>query len=157
MSKAQVFFSTNQTLTASGTQTMLRITAGSAHVGKILKAYCGFNGITAADPPILVQLCRYTGDGTMSSVTGQKADLGRNEAIIATAGALATVEPTGAVVLDAAYVHPQGGSYTWNFGDTPGLIIPGTDSGSLTRLGIRLVVGTLTATTKVQASFIIEE
>lgn len=147
----------NLALTASSTKTHLRVTAGGGRPARLLKAVASFNGITAVDPPVLVQLCRYSGDGTMTSLTALAHDLARDEAQAATWGHTATVEPTGAVVLDAQYVHPQGGSYTWNFADRREIVVPGTNGSSLTRMGLRFIVGTLTATTNVQCSMTIEE
>lgn len=157
MSRQRITGNINLALTASSTKTLIRVTAGSGHAASLIKAVCSFNGVTAADAPVLVQLCRYTGDGTMTALTAIAHDPGRDEAQAATWGHTASVEPTGAVVIDAQYVHPQGGSYTWNFGPANEIIIPGTNGSSLTRLGMRFIVGTLTGTTNVQCSMTIEE
>lgn len=157
MSKQLITGNINLALTASSTKTLIRVTGASGHAARLLKAVASFNGVTAVDPPVLVQLCRYDGSGTMTSLTAVKHDVSREEAIASVWGHTATVEPTNAVVIDAQYVHPQGGSYTWNFGDGRELIIPGTNAGGYTRLGLRFIVGTLTATTNVQMSMTIEE
>lgn len=93
-----------------------------------------FNGVTAADPPILCELIRSTGSMTGTSLTAEPADADAPASLV-TAKHTSTSEGTSPTVLDSVSVHPQGG----------GIIVPSKViipvSGWVT---VRVTAGTMT-------------
>ena len=96
-----------------------------------------FDGDTGSNKPVLVELCRYSSNGTMTSAAGIKDDPGRGETIQTGAFKNATLEPApdtsigNSGILRQWHVHPQTG-YDRMFDDLEEIIIPGG-----TRFGLR--------------------
>ncbi len=140
---------TGEIATGTALKTLLQLVAATNHRVKVLGFGISFKGVTAADPPILVQLVRQTGAGTMSALTlKKKLNLGA-ETIQTTAQHTATAEPTPVDILWAKEIHPQGGSHREWFPYGEELILIGGE-----RLGL---VVTATVTTSAIASFDLEE
>jgi hypothetical protein len=124
------------TLVASATRTLLQVIAPSNHRVLVHRLEISFNGVTAADPPALLELLIQTTAGTMSALTPVPDDATYDETIQSTAQHTATSEPTASTIKWAGYSHTQNG-----------LIIPGpwVIPGG-TRLGLRYTTGTITGT-----------
>lgn len=133
---------------ASGPITALQIVAASNHRAILNFAEVSMNGITAADPPVLFDVCIETTAGTMSSLTLIHKNALDTETIQTTAQHTATVEPTATNILWRGYYHEMTGGVI----PLQKIVIPGG-----TKLGIRYTSGTLTATTKLAISAEIEE
>ncbi len=82
------------TLTASTLETALQIVAATNTRVLLHGLLVSFNGITAADPPIQVDLFIQTTAGTMSSLTLSKNNVLDTETLQTTAQHTATGEPT---------------------------------------------------------------
>lgn len=100
--------------------------AGTADFGVDLKKYrIGFDGVTASNVPVLVEVCGATfatnGPGTNSTATTPRQDYGRVLTAGFTTAAGWTVEPTVLTVLESYLLTPNGGTvlYDWPLGDTP--------------------------------------
>jgi hypothetical protein len=104
----------------TGAKTQLQITAPANQGLTEVEASCDFDGQTAGDPKILVELLRrttITGAGTSSALTLLKEDPRDAEAIQSTAQQNFSAEPTvtTTTVLDQRVVHEQSGvSFKWN-------------------------------------------
>ena len=102
--------------------------SGSADFGVDLRKYrFGFDGVTAANTPVTVELCYATfatnAPGTSSTAITPVAVAGRaNAATGFLAASNWTVEPTVLTVIDSYTVTPNGGTIIFDFqgfGDTP--------------------------------------
>lgn len=139
MAGVRGFFSQTVQLTASTNRTLCQMIAPSNQRLLLKKGSVSFNGITAADPPVLVELLIQTTAGTMSSLTPAKKTSTDDESLQATGQYAASAEPTASTVLWREFFHEQTGG-PLNFPvDLP---VPGG-----TRLGLRATPSTLTAAT----------
>lgn len=120
---------------STSTITMAQIRAASNHRVRVERIGVTFNGVSAGEVPVLVELAKQTTDGTHTgSITLVKADDDLGETIQSTGFYLATVEPTTTDVKRSALVHPFGGSVEFLFPPGRDLYINGGD-----RLGVLLV------------------
>lgn len=134
-------------VTATGPITLLQIIAPTNQRVFVEEVLFSFNGVTAADPPVLIEaLFQSTAGTTTGSVTPAKWNPSDSESIQTTANYLASGEPTAGNIIWGDYIHTQTGDReTAPSIRTPGFIIPG---GS--RLGFRYTSGTVTGTVKCQ-------
>lgn len=116
---------TNVSLAATTAKSLIGVAAPSTFGVDLKKFRIGFNGITAGDTPVLVELCYATfatnAPGTNStSVTVQQC-YGRPITAGFTAARNWTTEPTVLTVLDEWPLTPAGGLVIYDFplGDTP--------------------------------------
>lgn len=128
-------------LTAATPITELQIIAATNTRVLIDRLDISSNGITAADPGILIDILVQTTAGTMSSLTPAKVISSDTETLQTTAQKLATGEPTASTILVSVYYNEQ----TWVplLFDPPLVVVGGT------RMGVRATPGTLTAATKI--------
>lgn len=109
----------------------------------------GWNGVTATDPPVRVELLIQTDAGSGSSaITMAKNDTGYAETLQTTGIYNCTSEPTGSTIVWGTYIHPQT-SRTFVF-DPPLAIVGGT------RRGLRCTPGSMTGCS-VDVTFHLEE
>ena len=101
-------------LTATTTKTVLAIGTPADLRARLLGFGVSFDGVTASDVPVLVELLRQTTAGTNTSATPQPLDPG-SAASQVTAGSDHTVEPTAGSILMPHYVSPNGGILTVQF------------------------------------------
>lgn len=122
--------------TGTSVKTLIQLLAPTNQRLKVKEISISFNGTSNTATPILVEVVRQTGAGTMSALTLRKADPDDTETIQTTAQQNATVEPTdsGDVPM-AEYVHPQTG-FLWQAPFGGEIIVPGGG-----RLGIRVTAG----------------
>lgn len=99
---------TAQVATGTSLKTIMQIVAASNHRIVIPIISVSFEGISATDAPIDVQIMRQSTAGTMSSLTLAKDNDADDETIQTTAQHTATAEPTAGDVLARKLVHPQG-------------------------------------------------
>jgi hypothetical protein len=107
MSGVIVRANTAQVSTGTSLKTILQIVAASNHRIRVPQISVSFEGVTATDAPIQVDIYRQTDAGTMTSLTPKKDNEGDNETIQTTAQHTATVEPTKTDLLQTKFVHPQ--------------------------------------------------
>jgi hypothetical protein len=134
--------------TGTSLKTILQIIAAANHRIKIKEISVSFTGTSNTAAPILVQVCRNTDAGTLSSLTPQKLNPADDETLQTTAAHTATAEPTIGVEVMGENVHPQGG-FVWQapFGGEIQVI-----GGA--RLGIAV---TAAASVNCKARFVFEE
>lgn len=140
--------------TGAGPKTILQIAAPANQRVVVSEILLSFNGVTAADPPVLIELLYQSTAGTASALTPLKVNSSDTEAIQTTAQQTFTVEPTAGNIIWRDYIHTQTGDreiplYSPKL---PGWIIPG---GS--RLGIRYTSGTVTGTVNCAITAVCEE
>lgn len=104
-------------LAANVAKTLVQIAAPANQAVAVLRAKVSFEGVTAGDKPVLIQLLKQTtaGTGGLSTLTPKLLlSPGGAPTIQTTAlyGLWATTEPTDGDILDELYVHPQSG-YEW--------------------------------------------
>ena len=106
--------------------TMIQLVAAANHRVRILGVEWSFNGISATEEPILVEIERQTSAGTMSALTPVKIDDSLGETLQTTAQHTSTVAPTPGDVVYQRYIHPQTGwSVPWE--DLEHLVMGGGD------------------------------
>lgn len=137
------------TVTSATAITYCQLVAASNHRVFVHQLDFGFNGITAADPPTLMQLLIQTSAGTMSSLTLVKWNAGDDETLQTTAQHTSTVAPTDSSVKWSTYVHEQTRGQIYF---PKPLIIPGG-----TRMGLKLTPGTTTTNPSFSATLLCEE
>jgi hypothetical protein len=95
-------------LGAATAETLVQLRGSTACRARILSWGVSFDGVTAADAPVVVRFLRQTTDGTSSAASEVKWD-----PAIGTANCTAfhsfSAEPTAGDVLEHHEVHPQGG------------------------------------------------
>lgn len=123
------------TLVAATAKTILSVIAPAQFGADLLQFEIGFDGITATDKAVAVELVRYTADGT-----GTPGTIAQQSGRVITAGFTTkynyTVEPTGATVIRRWSLTPIGGTVLFDFGDRT----PDCDVSQL--LGIRCTAPT---------------
>lgn len=136
-------------LAASTTKTVLQLIAASNHRVLVTRIELSFQGVSAVEPPVLVDILRQTSAGTATAATPRKLNDSDDETLQTTGSKNATVEPTAGDILENFYVHPQGG-IVLDFPDP----IPVKGGG---RLGLRCTPGGTPATLPVQATIYFDE
>lgn len=105
-------------LVAATPKSVLGVIAPAAFGIDLTRLRIGFDGVTATDKAVLIELVRFTTDGTGTAGTIAQTS-GR---VLTTPTAFTTkynytVEPTGATVLDRWSLTPQGGIVVYDFGN----------------------------------------
>ncbi len=138
------------TLITAETHTLIQLIAASNHRAVIKRVEISMNGITAADPPVLFELCIQTTAGTMSALSLIHKNPLDTETIQTTAQHTATTgtDPTTGNLIWGDYFHGQSGGVL----AITDIIIPGG-----TRVGLRYVAGTITGTVKCSPCIELEE
>lgn len=121
----------NLALTATTVRTILQVTAPATRKLEIVSFGVSFDGVTAANEPVDVDLLRQTTAGTSTSGTPLRLDEG-DPASLATLGHSHTVEPSAGDILLPTQVTPNGGLLVYYFDrdDRPVVAISG-------RIGLR--------------------
>lgn len=96
-------------LTAATAKTLLQFLAGTGGSFKLLEALVSFNGVTATNEPVLVEILLQTTAGTGGAATIQQADQERSDSFATSAQKTFTAEPTASTILWSGYIHPQTG------------------------------------------------
>lgn len=137
-------------LVAGTAKSVLAWICGSTRRARILTIQLGGASVTQADPPMLIEVVRFTSDGTGTAITPVALDPG-NPAAIATAKANYTVEPTSATVVYEDRVSPIGNTFIWE-------IPPGREILCAVSTLIALRITALTnAQSNLRASMTVEE
>lgn len=127
---------TKTSLVADVPKTILQIRAASDPSNwrlRVLRWSISFNGISAADRPVLVELLRQNGGTFLLSPAATAFDDSIAEAVQSKACTGCTVEPATTNLLDAFFMHPQGRrTISYAFNQQP--MIAGLGN----RLGIRI-------------------
>lgn len=118
-------------LSAATAKTILQARTPTNQAAALLGFAVSFDGTSATAEPVLVELVRYSSNGSMTSAAGQKDDPGRQETIQTVGVKNATVEPAADSVIRYWDVHPQTG-YERHFGADEEIIVPGGG-----RIGLR--------------------
>jgi hypothetical protein len=95
-------------LVAATAKTVLAWINGATRRSRVLEINCGFNSQTSTDAAVLLELVRYTTDGTGTAVTPAASDTG-NPAAIGTAKYNYSAEPTTPTVVWVQRITPQQG------------------------------------------------
>lgn len=119
-------------LTAATAKTILQVVAAANHRVSLCGFSVSFDGVTAANEPVNVELLVQSTAGTMSAATPVRDGDPGSETLQTTAQKNATVEPTAGNILRRWLFHPQGGGMERSFGYDERITIPGG-----TRLGLR--------------------
>lgn len=110
-------------LAAAAAKSILGVKAHANSGVDLTYVEVGFDGVTAAAVPVLVELCYCTwatnGPGTNSTSITPVQLYGRVLTVGATAGKTWTAEPTVLTVLDEMLLTPNGGLVKWQY--APGL------------------------------------
>jgi len=108
MSAVLIHGTTAQVATGTALKTIMQIFAAANHRIRVPVISISFEGTSATDAPIQVDIYRQTTAGTMTALTLVKDNDGDDETIQTTAQHTATVEPTKTDLLTSRLVHPQG-------------------------------------------------
>lgn len=108
----------NAPLTATSTslKTIVEVKAPSATDLIVNGIAVSFDGVTATDVPITVELVTTDGDGTGTSLTPVNEDRRAANTCAATAKYSFSAESASPVVLGRWKIHPQGGALIRDFG-----------------------------------------
>lgn len=132
---------TSTALTASTARTVLGVKSNAAFGIDLRKLAIGFQGVTATDNPVLVELCYATfatnAPGTNSTSVTPAQTYGRTVASGVTAAATWTAEPTVLTVLKSYLLTPNGGLLIEEFAPDHGF-----DTALGEGLAIRVTPGT---------------
>jgi len=96
-------------LVAATAKTVLQLVAPTNQRLVVNQIGVFFDGVSAANEPVVVGLYRNTSAGTMSALTPVKVDALGSEVIQSTAQFSATVEPVLGDLIDSWEIHPQAG------------------------------------------------
>jgi hypothetical protein len=135
---SRVGFNAVKTGIATGTsaKTLMQIIAAANHRVALSEIGVSFQGTSATDPPVLIEVLRQTTTGTVSALTLVKSNNSDDETIQTTASHTASAEPTAGDILMAFTVHPQAG-FVWQAPPGGEIIIPGGG-----KVGIRATTST---------------
>lgn len=122
----------NRALVAATAKTLIQIVAPSTRELEVVEFSVSFDGITASDAPVDVDLLRQTDAGTMSSFTPLEWNQ-NGPAALSSAQTNATVEPAAGDILHSYQVTPNGGLLLVQFARGSGPIVD--ESG---RIGLRV-------------------
>jgi len=95
-------------LVAATAKTVMQLTAPATTRARIRELQICFDGVTASNPPGLVEILTQTTAGTATVATPAPADPAAPASLI-TASRNATVEPTAGTVLQSWRISPNGG------------------------------------------------
>jgi uncharacterized protein YaiE (UPF0345 family) len=101
-------------VSANSTKTLMQLAGATNQCAALLRVKVAFEGVTATDKPVLVEIVTQTTAGTMSAGTENIVNSPTSVTVQTVAQYNATAEPTLGVVLDSVYVHLQSG-YEWVF------------------------------------------
>lgn len=118
-------------LAAATTETLIQGVAGAKKV-ELVRWGVSFNGVTATDAPVLVELIRLTSAGTSSAFTPVKLNP-TDDAPLLTGRTSHTAEPTAADVIERHYVSPAGGNLILQYAYDERITVSASG-----RLGIRV-------------------
>lgn len=96
-------------LVAATAKTVLAFINGATRRSRVLEIQIGGFSVTQTDQPVLIELVRFTTDGTGTAATPVARDPG-NPASIGTAKYTYTIEPTVPTVLFSTRLSPIGGT-----------------------------------------------
>ncbi len=96
-------------LVAATAKTVVNIASPATARFRVTGVEVSFDGVTAGNTPVLVELVRQTNAGTVTAVTPVPVDSAA-PAALGTAGKNATVEPTGPTVIKSFRLSPNGGT-----------------------------------------------
>lgn len=114
---------------ASGTaKSIVSVITGSTVTGRLIGFDVTFDGATATEVPVLVEIVRFTTDGTGTGFTPIKGNgEAQNRAALCTSKHTYTVEPTTATVIRSFYIPATSGlPYAWPLGREQGYLPPST-------------------------------
>lgn len=97
-----------EALTANTVETVLQVAASASKAIEVVRWSVSFNGVSASDAPVRVELLRVTSAGTSSAFTPVKLDPATTPAL-ATARTAHTAEPTVGDIIEPYQVTPYGG------------------------------------------------
>lgn len=149
MAGVRIAANTGDVSFSTSTITVAQVKAASNHRIRIERVRVSFKGTSSAEAPVLVELCRQTTAGTMTTVTPVKITDSDPGTIQTTAQKTATGEPTTGNIKASHLVHPQS-SYDFVFPPGRELYVDGGDY-----LGVRLNTPTQAGT--VDTSIELEE
>jgi hypothetical protein len=122
-------------LVAATPKTAISVITPATFGADLTRFRIGFDGVTATDKAVLVELVSYTADGTGTPGTVNQV-AGRAIAAGFTSKYGYTIDPTTPTILDTLLLTPIGGSIIYDFGsESP-------DVGVSTVLGLRLTAPT---------------
>lgn len=110
---------------AATAKSIIGVQAPSSSGIDLKHASIGFDGVSASEKPILVELCYATfatnAPGTNSTNLTERIKYGRQIAANAVAASGWTTEPTVLTVIEEKLITPNGGywEWAWPLGDTP--------------------------------------
>ena len=99
-----------EALAAATAETVLQLRGATTTKAKVVAWGVSFDGVTAADAPVVVRLLRQTTDGTGTAATEAPLDPDSPTAGVTAFHTFSSTEPTAGDVLETYEVHPQGGS-----------------------------------------------
>jgi len=138
-------------LAAGAPKTVLQLIAAANHRVKIKRIEVTFQGISATEPQVLIDILRQSSAGTVSAATPRKWNDGDDESLSVTGGKNASAEPSAGDILKQVYAHPQFGA-SIEFPDEDPLIVKGGG-----RMGVRCTTGATPATLNCVVSVEFEE
>jgi hypothetical protein len=102
-------------LSAATVKTLLQFVPASNTPLKVVEIGISFNGVTASEVPVTVDLLRQTTAGTSSSLTlvGDQED--QSKSAVCTALQTFSAEPTAGNILRTFYISPNGGLFVVQF------------------------------------------
>lgn len=105
-----------EALAAATAETLLQVRGAATGRARIRRIGVAFDGATATAVPVLIRLLFQTTDGTATGATETPVDGG---AVVAACTSFHsfTAEPTAGGVVCEFLVHPQGGSWVYEFPD----------------------------------------
>ncbi len=119
-------------VSAATAKTVLQARTPTNHVVALIGFSVMFDGAVGTNVPALVELVRYSSNGTMTSAATYKDDTGRDETIQTGGFKTATLEPAVDSVIRNYLIHPQTG-YDRHFDYDEEIIVPGSS-----RIGLRV-------------------
>jgi len=126
-----VVHSRAQALAAATVETLVQVTAPATRRLELVRWGVSFDGVTASNTPVLVDLLRQTTAGTAAAFTPLKLDEA-DPASLASAQNAFTVEPTAGDILESYYLTPAGGLFVMQYDPSERPVVAASG-----RLGIR--------------------
>lgn len=102
-------------LVAGTAKTIVQVIPGTNTPVRVVEIGVSFNGITATDVPVTVDLLRQSTAGSSSALTLVADQEQNTKTVVATALKTFTAEPTAGNVLRTWYVTPIGGLFVLQF------------------------------------------
>lgn len=98
-------------LTAATERTVVQLRGGTASKSRVIAWAVSFDGVVAADAPVVVRLLRQTTDGTATGSTEVKLDADDPTPTVTAFKTFTSTMPTDGDVLETYEIHPQGGLF----------------------------------------------